>query len=341
MFTTSGGGGAGGRTAVHCRFRYQFGGEYHNYGGDGGATHNQTHTGGAGTTYRMENLRELEYRKKKYDPVHNTTFLEVDFMYVHSDNKLKYAPAASVLMANDTYDYEFDEMELTGSSRLLIYHPKVEDRNVTVIAHKFLGDKTGQLHIRSDQHVYVEIVEAVMNITEAPCAFIIDYEGEIIFPEEVHTHGTNSTFAGQITGVHNLYIEAGSLAEFHSTANTALLDEGMAARTRITPEGNFSWDTVHVKKDGTMGFLKINDTVKIETSEMKVKYFGNLYMNHAEIYSAYGWIESQGIFHLNGHGFPAEAGLGAGFTVSGEGYGAGHGGYGGGPVPNATGMPSY
>lgn len=193
-----GGGGAGGRISIKCRWRYQYGGQFHNYGGDGGSRKKQARTGAAGTTYKEENLRELEYRLKKYDPVHNTTFLAVDHTYVQSDNYLKYSPAGTLLMANETFDYEFDEAELTGSSRLLVYHPTSQSRNVTVIIHKFMGDKTGILHLRSRQHVFVEVVEAVLNRTEAPCGFIIENGAEIILPEEVHIHGVRGMFAGKL-----------------------------------------------------------------------------------------------------------------------------------------------
>ena len=322
----TGGGGAGGRIGVHCRWRYQYGGKYLNYGGFGTGRNRRSHAGAAGTSYKEENLRELEYRHKKYDKVHNTTFLAVDHTYVHSDNNLIYSPAAAIIMEPNRDQYEFDEMELSGSSRLLIYHPKNSKKVVTTV-HRFIGDKTGQLHLRSDQQVYVEYVESESNRTEAPCGYIIDEGAEIILPTEFHVHGTNSTLAGQITGVQHLYIEDKAWIEFHSTAQTAMLEKG--TYTDITPKGNFSFDTITVKRGGTAGFAKITKTLSVKSSEFRVKYQGTLYMNDAELYSTYAWIESQGVFHLDGKGHGAETGPAAGKTIGGIGYGAGFGGYGG------------
>ena len=124
--------------------------------------------GPAGTIYKEENFRPLEYRHLKYAKKTNTTLLAVDHTYVHIDNDGFDVPGATVLMEENTTYYEFDEMELTGFSRLVIYHPG--DVNVTAVVHKFIGDKSGQFHIRRDQKVFVEYVESETNKTEAPVA---------------------------------------------------------------------------------------------------------------------------------------------------------------------------
>jgi hypothetical protein len=48
-----------------------------------------------------------------------------------------------------------------------------------------LGDRTGQLHLRSHQTAWIEYVESIKNVTEAPLSYIIDYGSEVIFPTEV------------------------------------------------------------------------------------------------------------------------------------------------------------
>lgn len=359
-----GGGGSGGRISIRCTLRYSFGGQYLNYGGDGTGVNKGTHAGASGTTYKEENKRELEYRHKKYDPVHNTTFLDVDHKMIHSDNRLKYSPVPTLIQDPPSKCYEFDEMEITGSTYTWIYNCSIpvptgstytwipycsgavpsaalyncsDTEFVEVVAHKFIGDKTGQLHLRYDQRMWVEYIESVSNITEAPVSYIIDYGSEVVFPSEVHIHGTNSTFAGRITGVLNMYIEDAAEVEFKSTGNSSLIVNG--EHVRMTDHGHFAWDQLHIKRNGYAGFLDIKFELLVEVSEIKVKYQGNLYMNKAKINSTYAWIESEGVFHLNGHGFSAEQGLGAGYTGNGVGFGAGHGGYGGGYDPRTASEP--
>ena len=322
-----GGGGSGGRIAVHCRWRYQFGGQYENYGGRGQGQWRYSHTGAAGTTYKEENLRELEYRHKKYDPVLNTTFLAVDHSHIHADNAFGHSPAPTMLMDPGRFLYEIDELELLGTTRLLIYHSDITTQ-VQVIVHTFIGDKSGQIHLRHNQQLFAEVVEAVMNRTEAPCGFIIDSNAEIVLPGEFHVHGTNGTIAGTITGVHELYVEDSALIVFESTANTAFLQNG--SYVRVTDPGTFAWDTVHVKRFGVCNFLKVDEIVEIQVSQIQVKFWGLLYVNHARIFSTFAWIESKGVLHLDGGGFEAEEGDSPGQTIDGVGYGAGHGGQGGG-----------
>ena len=65
-------------------------------------------------------------------------------------------------------------------------------------------------------------------------------------------------------------------------------------------------------------------------------------MNDAVISSGAAWVESEGIFHLDARGEPAETGEGAGITSGSIGYGASHGGYGGGGVvATAEGISPY
>ncbi|XP_072025321.1 uncharacterized protein [Amphiura filiformis] len=322
-----GGGGSGGRVGIHCRWRYQYGGRFIDNGGLGGTGYESSHGGAAGTIYKEENLRELEYRHKKYDKVHNTTFLEVDHTYIHIDNDGVSVPPATLIREEYTTEYEFDEMELTGAARLLIYHPDNETR-VNLTVHLFIGDRSGQLHLRVNQTAFVEFVESVSNKTEAPCSYIIDKGAEIVLPAEFHVHGTNSTLKGLMIGVHHLYIEDGAWIQFYSSAQTGRIEN--RHYFDITPPGNFTFGTVTIKRGGWAGFLKITDAMTLESSELRVKYQGELYMNHVVIYSTYGWVESEGVFHFDGHGYPADTGPGRGSVIDSIGYGAAHGGEGGG-----------
>lgn len=322
----TGGGGSGGRAGIHCQWRYQFGGQFDNFGGDGGPGYKSVHAGASGTTYKEENFREMEYRLKKYDKKHNTTFLAVDHTYVHSSNIGKYSPAATLIMEAYRDVYEFDEMELSGSTRLQLYHPN-NITKVKLTVHLFIGDRTGQLHLKRQQIAFIEVIESMSNRTEAPCGYLIEDGAEIVFPTETHIHGANSTYGGVMTGIKQLYIEDEALVVFRSTSQTAMLENG--SYTYITERGNFSFDTFTVKRGGRAQMKKVIELMYLAVSEMRVKYQGLLYMNDAEISSSYAWVESEGVFHFDGQGYGSEEGPGSGSTVSGVGLGGSHGGYGG------------
>lgn len=327
--TGLGSGGSGGRVGIHCRWRYRYGGKFTDHGGKSGK-----YGGPAGTVYKEENFRPLEYRHRKYMKETNTTMLAVDHTYVHIDNDGLLVPGATVLMEENTTYYEFDEMELTGNSRLVVYHPG--NVNVTAVVHKFIGDKSGQFHIRQDQKVFVEYIESETNKTEAPCSYKIDVGAEIILPSEFNMHGTQSVYEGMIVGVRDLLVSDGAVADFYSTVQTALIENNNYIA--ISEPGNISFAVIVVKKGGDVEFRKNTGFLRITCDILKVKYRGKLSMNHGEMLSTFAWLDSQGHFNLDVGGHPPEQGPGAGSSFSVSywiGRGAGHGGRGareGGPA---------
>ena len=327
--TGSGSGGSGGRVGIHCRWRYRYGGKFTDHGGQRGQN-----GGPAGTVYKEENFRPLEYRHLKYMKETNTTMLAVDHTYVHIDNDGFDVPGATVLMEENTTYYEFDEMELTGYSRLVLYHPG--DVNVTAVVHKFIGDKSGQFHIRRDQKIFVEYIESETNKTEAPCSYRIDVGAEIILPSAFNMHGTRSVFEGMIVGVRDLLVSYGAEADFYSTSQTALIENN--EYIAVSQPGNISFAVVVVKKGGDIEFRKNTGFLRINCDILKIKYQGKISMNHGKVLSSFAWLDSQGHFNLDVGGHPAEIGPGAGssFSLSYQvGRGAGHGGRGareGGPA---------
>jgi len=70
-----------------------------------------------------------------------------------------------VLIDNEAYYFEVDELHLTGAARLIIEQPSSMNESavgptdelgrvgklLSFVVHKFLGDKTGKMHIRHNQ----------------------------------------------------------------------------------------------------------------------------------------------------------------------------------------------
>lgn len=324
----TGGCGAGGRIAIHCRWRYKYGGRIKDKGGQ--SSYGGVNLGAAaGTGYKEENYRPLEYRIRKYLKKTNETILQVDHTYLHVDNEGYDVPGATVLMEENTVVYEFDELELTGYSRLVVYHP--ENKSVNVTVHKFIGDKTGQFHIFDRQKIFVEVVESVSNVTEAPCSYLIEAGGEILLPSEVHLYGTRSVFKGMITGIEKLFVSYGANVDVYSTTQTALMEN--REYIVISKPGNLSIAEVTVKMGGNLEFRKIDKDMSLTVDSLLIHYQGKMYMNHGSVLSTYGHLYSQGLFSTDFTGHPSQSGPGNGsqIIISGStvGTGAGHGGQGG------------
>ena len=325
-----GGGGSGGRVGIHCRLRYTYGGKFSDHGGQG----NVKYGAPAGTIYKEENYRPLQYRELKYSKSTNTSYLAVDHTYLHIDNAGFDVQGATLLMENGTTDYEFDEMELSGYSRLLVYHP-YNAINVTVVVHRFIGDGTGQFHIRERQKIYVEYIESESNRTEAPCSYKIDQYAELILPFEFHVHGVRTEIHGLFTGVHHLFIENQGFIRFSSTAQTGILEN--RTYVDVTKPGNMSLAYVVVKRGGVLDLLRQGEVlIKLISSIFEIKYQGEAWVNHGIFFSSVGDLESEGKVNLDGRGWGPGHGFGKGVRHGNYGSGGGHGGTGGG-----TGGESY
>ncbi|KAJ7340206.1 hypothetical protein OS493_002937 [Desmophyllum pertusum] len=333
--TGQGGGGSGGRVGIHCRWRYTYGGKFTDRGGLGTQ---DNYDAPAGTVYKQENFRQLEYRILKYSKETNTTYLAVDHTYLHVDNEGHDVPEATVLMEEGTIDYEFDEVELTGYSRLIVYHPNQTD--VTVIAHRFIGDKTGQFHLRINQTIYVEVVESENNRTEAPCSYRIDKAAEIVLPAEFHVHGVRSELYGLMTGVHFLFLEDGATLKIASSAQTAITEN--RTHVDVTQPGNCSFAHVIIKQGGVLDLVRVEEVlVSVTSSVFEVLHKGTVKVNHGIFSSAFAEVETKGVVVLDGAGHQAATGPGAGSTSSNRGSGAGFGGQGGVSHSNHPGGSAY
>ena len=319
--TSQGGGGAGGRVAIHIRFKHKFAGIYEAYGGSGGAY------GAAGTVYVEETARGPQYANIKYNKETNRTESVSTHRFIKVDNWDRKTEFSTSLVEYDSEFYEFDEMFLTRHANLQIDHP-LNSPNVTVIVHHFLGDGTGRVHMRKNQTIYVEVVESMTNETTAPCSFKIDQAAEIVFPSKVQIFGTRSEIYGRITGVHDLMIALGGVIEFSSTAQTAIVEN--REYLRIDKNGNFSFGSILVKRGSKIIFKKVNDTLILNSGFFRVKYEGLMVLNHGVLRSSFAWVESEGVLRLDGTGFTEEQGPGRGLTNNGVGGGAGHGGEGAG-----------
>ena len=232
------------------------------------------------------------------------------------------SPVATVVMENETTHYEFNETEVGGYSRVLLYHP--EGKNVSAVIHRFMGDRTGQFHVRNNQKIWVEYIESFTNYTEAPISYIIDEGAEVVFPTEVHLQGINTTVDGKLSNIHHLYVEDGCFLVVSSTTQTAQMESNVIVEE--SEPGNFSLPTINIKNGGIFEFLKIENDFTITAAGMELKYNATVYMNHGYVVVGDLDIEAEAVFSLEGRGESAGQGPGAGSGNEGGSYGGVGGG---------------
>ena len=341
--TSDGGGGAGGRIAVHVRFANKFGGRLRSVGGRG---HGETPSGAAGTSYIEETARGPQYADIKYSKGENVSHTVATHRRLEIDNedldKHLYQKHAepwlySVIQEGEKDWYDFDEGLLTRHSNLMIDYPTGKSQ-VAVAIHKFYGDRTGLVHIRRQQKLYAEVVESRSHELVAPCSFRIDADSELLMPDVDHFFGTRTVLAGRLTGAQDVFIRGGADVVFRSTAQTALMENG--TYTMVTEPGNFTFAEFSVNRYCRGEFSQITAPLSITAARLFVRYQAELIMNAVSVFTSHAQVQSQGVLHLNGRGERAESGVGAATTTAdGQGKGAAHGGYGGGPGPDYGGDP--
>ena len=277
--------------------------------------------GACGTVYYTDTNKGLSHRPFTLDEHNNTVFGE-GFTKLILDNQNRNPHIATQIENEIERYYEVDELEVRNHAVLWIH-----GKNATLVVHNFTGDRTGLVHLMPTQKMLVEVVESKKGYSIAPVSYKIESGAEITFPSTLTLLGSRCSFDGFVIGVHELRISYGANVFFSSTSQTGVRENGSFAF--VTTPGNITFSTLIVQRRSRLAFSRINDTLTLTSGVFRVKYEGEVRMNHAKIDTSWAWIESRGRVLLEGTGYESESGPGRGFTLQNKGTGAGHGGEGG------------
>ncbi|KAI8478546.1 hypothetical protein Bbelb_437250, partial [Branchiostoma belcheri] len=197
--------------------------------------------GAGGTVFYTDTNQGLQHRKASYDPNQNTTLWQDAFskLLLDNDNRNDILPTV-IMNENGTY-FEFDEIE-TKNHVVLWLHGGSD----TLVAHKFVGDRTGQVHLRPGQKMYCEVVESQTGYTVAPVSYKIDAGAEIFFPSSLTLLGTRTTIEGVVTGVYDIFLAKGARTTFASTTQTGIMINQVY--DFLTSPGNITFGTMTVQR---------------------------------------------------------------------------------------------
>ncbi|MEW8547022.1 MAG: hypothetical protein AB2693_26200, partial [Candidatus Thiodiazotropha sp.] len=344
LFSASGGsghglgyGGAGGRIAVHVKWYREFSGDYEAFGGYAGNSRSESDTtrnGAAGTVFATDS-NELGLDKKEVLIINGKTVVRDGFTWLYLDNDNRNLELGTVVMADDGADwhsFEFDQVEAVNGVVLWL-----DGDNSTLDVKEFDGDKTGNMHLRGHQKIFVEYEPATTGYTVAPVSYNIEAGTEIILPSTTHMLGTRTELKGLMTNVQNLTIAEGSSTVFTSTAQTALIEA--EEYVHETQPGNISVTCLTIQRGSTATFTDVADNLVLTLTKLRIQYQGLMMMNKGTIYSDSGVVESEAVLNADFMGHPNEVGVGKGNSSGDYGYGASHGGHGGAPEPDVGGTP--
>lgn len=194
-------GGSGGRVYVNVNWMREYAGKYIAYGGLSGTSRNDGN-GAAGTSYFTYNPRGPAYAEYDNSTGVPIKVIEYDTLLVDNDNREHDLP--TVIESHDGNKFEFKEIEARNHVTLQ-YTGHHE-----MIVHKFSGDKTGRMFLKSQQLLWVEYIASQVTYTIAPISYFTAPDSELVMPTQVVMLGTRTDIRGKLVGVYNLTIAEGS-----------------------------------------------------------------------------------------------------------------------------------
>ena len=303
--TTGSGAGSGGRMAVKVSRLFEFSGETSTYGGiSGNNVDSDSDFNGAGGTVFLE---YVEYTTPPSEEYYEGR-LASQKLFLNNKNRNHDLPTM-LFQEVSTENITLDLLEAVNHVFL-----ELDGSHTELIVHKFDGDRTGLMHLRSGQKLYSEYVASTTGYTVAPVSYSIDDGAEIVLPSTVILLGTRTRHAGLMTGVHNLTAAEGATVVFYSTSQTAMLEGGHYVH--MTQPGNISVTWMTVQRGSQVNFTNVAERLTLSITRFVVKYEGKVYMNRGTINSDEGVVESLGLLTLAGEGYGAQLGPGAGTVLS-------------------------
>lgn len=240
-------------------------------------------------------------------------------------------------------DFSFDEVHLMNQASL---HVRDINEPISIDIRKLVGDRSGLLHIHKKQKLVAEFEDAVRQAFTSGVNFIIDEDGEIIFPAITYVYGKGVLFPsfgerrslmieGQLTGINDLVLGFETLMYLEVNANTASFGNGNAE-----DPGNVEFGTIDLR--GLSQILYQTDvTMKAEVGKIDVRYKARISAESIHLKAGVLNVEAGAMMTSSAKDRPVDTidsrlGSGLSFTVSSTPTGAGHASPGGG-IYNSTG----
>ena len=110
--------------------------------------------GAAGTVYYTDTNQGLSHRPVIINEPNNTVFGE-GFTKLTIDNINRNPDIATIIINENSSYYEVDELEMRNHGELHIH-----GGNSSLVVHNFTGDRTGLVHLKAGQKMFVQVVES-------------------------------------------------------------------------------------------------------------------------------------------------------------------------------------
>ena len=161
----------------------------------------------------------------------------------------KYATIDEVGMT----EFEFDEVHLLNQAALQV---RDTGTGIRIDIRQLVGDRSGLLHIHGNQHLTAEYEESVLQAFLSGVNFIIDKDGEILFPGITYIYGEgisqtgytedrSLSVYGRLTGISTLVLGFETLMYLGKDAHTAMQSNG--SYLYLDQPGNVTFGSIDLR----------------------------------------------------------------------------------------------
>ena len=304
------GGGSGGRISVYSTLNI-YKGAYLAFGGTSG----QSSYGGPGTVF----LQDIRVKRP--------------YTQLRIDNRMRSVRQAVTLDEANTTLYEFSELHLFR--RAAINMVVQGQKNVLKMARLF-GDRTGLIHARSNQTMYLEASDTEHSVSKPAVNLRIDSGAEMVFGSSLYIIGDGAkgtaqisgessfTLGGRMVAVTHLFITKRLRSRFLPNAHSAAFHNHTLV---VADTGSFVLATLELQ-DGTELLFPHERGIHCELGLLRMKYGSTLVSDRYNVSVTSLLLESGSKLTASGSDRPTPH-VGPGVPLSCRGSGGSHGSEGG------------
>lgn len=180
----------------------------------------------------------------------------------------------------DEADIHFNEFSQVHLFRRAALNMAVRQERTVLKMHRLLGDRTGLLHSRVNQTIYLEASNTEHSVSKPSVNLRVDRDAEMVFGASLYVIGDGAKGTGQIPGdssftldgrmieVTHLFITKRLKTRFHSNAHSADIHNGT---TTIAAPGTFVLATFEIQ-DGSEVFFPDFRGMQCEVGLLHMKY---------------------------------------------------------------------
>lgn len=305
---TSGGGGSGGRVAVHLRTNMLYQGDFIVHGGSG------KYHGASGTVYIEDNKDRFAKR-----------VAIVDNHAILSDTK-----PTTVLTNNVGNHVTLDELKVMGPASVSFYNKnKTSNQELEISVAKLSADIRSEIVIREKQVMFSETSESEETSFALRTNLVIKKAGLFVTATKLFVDDVQLTVNGKLMNVRDLILETGSAVTFSETSQTGMYRKGEAVFETLP--GTQLFGRLTLKSGSTFNAPK---NLRIRAAYMNLKNGVTIRVSDLEILAETLIIEQGTLISADDI---STGGRGAGSSISNVGSGGSYASSGG----KSDGFQSY